>query len=170
MKSSFGRSFSVFAGILLVALTVLGGSFQMMVQEYLTQTSFQSLEQDAQIIADLATSCLDENSLSSREFLMNLDVAAKVSGSRLALGSSLRSAGRNRAASFLSSSHRFKSSINPDHRHRAPARERHSSTAAPAPSSAAADTSAMRPHAAPHRTEAVTMAVHINAIANALTS
>ena len=81
MKSSFGRSFSVFAGILLVALTVLGGSFQMMVQEYLTQTSFQSLEQDAQIIADLATSCLDENSLSSREFLMNLDVAAKVSGS-----------------------------------------------------------------------------------------
>ena len=35
MKSSFGRSFSVFAGILLVALTVLGGSFQMMVQDYL---------------------------------------------------------------------------------------------------------------------------------------
>ena len=26
MKSSFGRSFSVFAGILLVALTVLGGA------------------------------------------------------------------------------------------------------------------------------------------------
>ena len=38
MKSSFGRSFSVFAGILLVALTVLGGSFQMMVQNYLTET------------------------------------------------------------------------------------------------------------------------------------
>ena len=96
--------------------------------------------------------------------------AAKVSGSRLAPGSSRRSAGRNRAASFLSSSHCFKSSINPDHRHRAPARDRHSSTAAPAPSSAAADTSAMRPHAAAHRTEAVTMAVHINAIANVLTS
>ena len=80
MKSSFGRSFSVFAGILLVALTVLGGSFQMMVQNYLTETSFKSLEQDAQIIADLAA-CLDENSMSSREFLMNLDVASKVSGS-----------------------------------------------------------------------------------------
>ena len=44
MKSSFGRSFSVFAGILLVALTVLGGSFQMMVQNYLTETSFTRLE------------------------------------------------------------------------------------------------------------------------------
>ena len=49
MKSSFGRSFSVFAGILLVALTVLGGSFQMMVQDYLTETSFTRLEQDAAI-------------------------------------------------------------------------------------------------------------------------
>ena len=80
MKSSFGRSFSVFAGILLVALTVLGGSFQMMVQNYLTETSFTRLEQDAAIIQNLAA-CLDENSMSSREFLMNLDVAAKVSGS-----------------------------------------------------------------------------------------
>ena len=80
MKSSFGRSFSVFAGILLVALTVLGGSFQMMVQDYLTETSFTRLEQDAAIIQNLAA-CLDENSMSSREFLMNLDVAAKVSGS-----------------------------------------------------------------------------------------
>lgn len=80
MKSSFGRSFSVFAGILLVALTVLGGSFQMMVQNYLTETSFTRLEQDAAIIQNLAA-CLDENSMSSREFLMNLDVATKVSGS-----------------------------------------------------------------------------------------
>ena len=61
MKSSFGRSFSVFAGILLVALTVLGGSFQMMVQNYLTETSFTRLEQDAAIIQNLAA-CLDENS------------------------------------------------------------------------------------------------------------
>ena len=70
MKSSFGWSFSVFAGILLVALTVLGGSFQMMVQNYLTETSFTRLEQDAAIIQNLAA-CLDENSMSSREFLMN---------------------------------------------------------------------------------------------------
>ena len=81
MKSTFGRSFSVFAGILLVALTVLGGSFQMMVQDFLTDTTFDSLEQDAQIIADLAASYVEDDSLSGREFLMNLDIASKVSGS-----------------------------------------------------------------------------------------
>ena len=81
MKSSFGRSFSVFAGILLVALTVLGGSFQMMVQDYLMDTTFASLEQDAQIISDLAASYLEDSSLGGREFLMNLDIASKVSGS-----------------------------------------------------------------------------------------
>ena len=81
MKSTFGRSFSVFAGILLVALTVLGGSFQMMVQDFLTDTTFDSLEQDAQIIADLAASYMEDDSLSGREFLMNLDIASKVSGS-----------------------------------------------------------------------------------------
>lgn len=81
MKSTFGRSFSVFAGILLVALTVLGGSFQVMVQDFLTDTTFDSLEQDAQIIADLAASYIEDDSLSGREFLMNLDIASKVSGS-----------------------------------------------------------------------------------------
>ena len=81
MKSTFGRSFSVFAGILLVALTVLGGSFQVMVQDFLTETTFDSLEQDAQIIADLAASYMEDDSLSGREFLMNLDIASKVSGS-----------------------------------------------------------------------------------------
>ena len=81
MKSTFGRSFSVFAGILLVALTVLGGSFQVMVQDFLTDTTFDSLEQDAQIIADLAASYMEDDTLSGREFLMNLDIASKVSGS-----------------------------------------------------------------------------------------
>ncbi len=81
MKSSFGRSFSVFAGILLVALTVLGGSFQMMVQDYLMDTTFGQLEQDAELIGDLATSYLEDEDLGTREFLMNLDIASKVSGS-----------------------------------------------------------------------------------------
>ena len=80
MKSSFGRSFSVFAGILLVALTVLGGSFQMMVQDYLMDTTFGRLEQDAELIANLATSYLEDEDLGTREFLMNLDIASKVSG------------------------------------------------------------------------------------------
>ena len=54
MKSSFSRSFSVFAAILLVALTILGSSFQILVKNYLTDTTYATLEQDGQIISNLA--------------------------------------------------------------------------------------------------------------------
>ena len=81
MKSSFGRSFSVFAAILLVALTVLGGSFQILVKNYLTDTTYAALEQDGQIISNLAASYWADSSLSAREFMLNLDVASRVSGS-----------------------------------------------------------------------------------------
>ena len=81
MKSSFGRSFSVFAAILLVALTILGGSFQILVKNYLTDTTYAALEQDGQIISNLVASYWADTSLSSREFMLNLDVAAQVSGS-----------------------------------------------------------------------------------------
>ena len=81
MKSSFGRSFSVFAAILLVALTILGSSFQILVKNYLTDTTYATLEQDGQIISNLAASYWADSSLSTREFLLNLDVASQVSGS-----------------------------------------------------------------------------------------
>ena len=81
MKSSFSRSFSVFAAILLVALTILGSSFQILVKNYLTDTTYATLEQDGQIISNLAASYWADSSLSTREFLLNLDVASQVSGS-----------------------------------------------------------------------------------------
>ena len=79
MKSSFGRSFYVFAAILLVALTILGSSFQILVKNYLTDTTYATLEQDGQIISNLASSYWADSSLSTREFLLNLDVASQVS-------------------------------------------------------------------------------------------
>ena len=94
--------------------------------------------------------------------------AAMVSGSRLAPGSSRLSSGRNRAASFFSRPHCFSSSINPDHRHSTPAREIHSSTAALAPSRAAAETSAIFPPVIPHTTDAATITTQTTAIAIAL--
>lgn len=81
MKSSFSRSFSTSAVVLLLALTTLGASFQILVKQYLTDSTFSRLRQDAQIISDLASSYSVDGSLSSREFLLNLDIAAKVSGS-----------------------------------------------------------------------------------------
>ena len=60
MKTSFSRSFSTIASILLLSLFVLGASFQMLVKEYLTETTLSGLQQDAQVIADLAASPLIE--------------------------------------------------------------------------------------------------------------
>ena len=81
MKTSFSRSFSTIASILLLSLFVLGASFQMLVKEYLTETTVSGLQQDAQVIADLAASYSIDNKLSSRDFLLNLDVVARVSDS-----------------------------------------------------------------------------------------
>ena len=55
MKTSFSRNFSTAATILLLALTVLGASFQMLVKEFLTETTISGLKNDAAIIADLAS-------------------------------------------------------------------------------------------------------------------
>ena len=81
MKSSYSRNFSTIAAILLLALTALGASFQLLVKEYLTDSAVSGLQQDASIIANLASAYSFDGSLSSREFLLNLDIASQVSDS-----------------------------------------------------------------------------------------
>ncbi|MBQ8833313.1 MAG: HAMP domain-containing protein [Oscillospiraceae bacterium] len=81
MKTSFSRNFSTIAMILLLALTVLGTSFQVLVKEYLTDTTISGLKQDAQVIANLAAAYSAEGSLTNKDFLLNLDVAAQVTDS-----------------------------------------------------------------------------------------
>ena len=81
MKTTFSRNFSTAASILLLALFVLGASFQMLVKEYLTETTVSGLRSDAQILSNLAASYAIDGQLSSREFLLNLDVASQVSDS-----------------------------------------------------------------------------------------
>ena len=79
MKTSFSRNFATAATILLLSLLILGASFQMLVKDYLTETTVTGLKQDAQIIANLASSYSIDGSLTSREFLLNLDVASQIS-------------------------------------------------------------------------------------------
>ena len=81
MKSSFSRSFSTAATILLLALTVLGASFQLLVKDFLTKSTVSGLQQDADVIADLAAAYSVGGSLASREFLLNLDVASRLTDS-----------------------------------------------------------------------------------------
>ena len=79
MRSSFGRSFSAVAAVLLLALVMLGTSFQMLIKQYLTENAMSELKQDAQIVADLAAAYSVDGSSYNREFLLNLDVATQVS-------------------------------------------------------------------------------------------
>ena len=78
MKSSFTRSFTTAATILLLALTILGASFQYQVKEYLVGATVTSLEQDAQVIANLAAAYNVGGTLSNRELLLNLNVVSQV--------------------------------------------------------------------------------------------
>ena len=78
MKSSFSRTFTTAATILLLALTVLGAAFQLQVNNYFRDTTVASLQQDAEIIANLAAAYSVDGHLMSQEFLVNLDVTSRV--------------------------------------------------------------------------------------------
>jgi len=79
MKTTFSRTFFTAAIILLLALLVLGASFQMLIRDYMTESTVSNLSQDAQVIADLAAAYSVDGSLISRDFLLNLDIASQVS-------------------------------------------------------------------------------------------
>ena len=78
MKTTFSRNFFTAATILLLALTVLGASFQMQVNQYFNDATMSGLQQDASVIANLAGSYSAEGELVNPEFLLNLDVIAQV--------------------------------------------------------------------------------------------
>ena len=79
MKTSFSRNFSTTAAILLLSLLILFASFQILAKDYLTETTIADLQHDGRFIADLASSYSMDNALTSRDFLLNLDVASGIS-------------------------------------------------------------------------------------------
>ena len=83
MKSSFTRSFSTAAAILLITLTLLGASFQLQVNKYLKESTVSGLQQDANVIANLATAYSMNGALDNRDFLLNLDVVSRVTDADL---------------------------------------------------------------------------------------
>ena len=83
MKSSFSRSFSTAASILLIALTLLGASFQLQVNNFLKESTVSGLQQDAKVIADLAAAYSMNGRLDDRDFLLNLDVVSRVTDADL---------------------------------------------------------------------------------------
>ncbi len=78
MKTSFSRSFFTAATILLLALVLLGTSFQLQVNHYMEDSTVMGLQQDAAIISNLAAAYSVDGQLSSRDLLLNLDIVSQV--------------------------------------------------------------------------------------------
>ena len=79
MRSSFSRTFFPAALLLLIALLVVGTSFQFLVRNYLNQQALTGLENDGKAISSLASAYYTEGSLSRGEFLVNLSLASRIS-------------------------------------------------------------------------------------------
>ena len=85
MKTTFSRTLSTTVIILLMALILVGTSFQALVKDYLTKKTFSELEQNGNIISSLASAYHSDSMLDVREFMVNLDIAGQVSGADLAI-------------------------------------------------------------------------------------
>ena len=85
MKSSFGRSFYTGAMILLLSLTMLGASYQQLVKEYLTDTTFTRLERDAEAVSHLAASYVAGEDDPESNLRLNLNVVTSLSDSDIVI-------------------------------------------------------------------------------------
>ena len=79
MRSTFSRTFFSAAMVLLMAMLLIGTSFQALVREYLTDQAMEGLQNDGNAIAALASAYYTEGSLNHEDFLVNLSFVSQVS-------------------------------------------------------------------------------------------
>ncbi len=79
MRTTFSRTFFPAALLLLIALLLVGASFQILVRDFLEEQAYESLEKDGSAIASLASAYYTDGSLSGRDFFINLSIASQVS-------------------------------------------------------------------------------------------
>ena len=80
MRSYFSRIFIPGILLLLAALTMVGAFFQVLVREYLTETTLDDLKTNGRTVSRLASAYYIEDTLSGHDFLVNLNLTANVSG------------------------------------------------------------------------------------------
>ena len=81
MKTTSGRIFLTVTLILLLSLLSVGLLLRSLTEDNLTDHTFDRLQHDAQVVSGLAASFYTDGSLTTMDFLMNLDVASQVSQS-----------------------------------------------------------------------------------------
>ena len=79
MKTTFVRNFVTYAVILLSALLIVGFAFQIFTKQYLEDKVVENLKQDCSAVCQVAQAYADADSLQSKDFRVNLAVAARVS-------------------------------------------------------------------------------------------
>ena len=81
MRSTFSRTFFSAAMVLLMAMLLIGTSFQALVRNYLTEQAMEGLKNDGNAIAALASAYYTEGTLNHEDFLVNLSFVSQVSQS-----------------------------------------------------------------------------------------
>ena len=79
MRSTFSRTFFSAALVLLMAMLLIGTSFQALVREYLTDQAMEGLQSDGNAISALASAYYTEGTLNQEDFLVNLSFVSQVS-------------------------------------------------------------------------------------------
>ena len=80
MKTTFSRTFTAAAVVLLAATLLIGISFQMLVRDYLTKQTMSGLKNDGQCIAELVLAYGADSYMTGRDFHIALSTATRVSG------------------------------------------------------------------------------------------
>ena len=80
MKSVQSRTLFTATIIFLLSLLVLGAAMQFLVEDYLTDTTFQRLDQDSQVLTHLVSAYYGDETMDGSQFLINLDLTTQVSG------------------------------------------------------------------------------------------
>jgi len=79
MRSAFSRTFFSAAMVLLLAMLLIGTSFQALVRDFLTDQAMEGLKNDGNAIASLASAYYTDGSLTHEDFLVNLSFVSQVS-------------------------------------------------------------------------------------------
>ena len=79
MRSTFSRTFFSAAMVLLMAMLLIGTSFQALVRDFLTDQAMESLRNDGNAISALASAYYTEGTLNQEDFLVNLSFVSQVS-------------------------------------------------------------------------------------------
>lgn len=79
MKTTFSRTFFVYAMILLATFLLVGISFQILVRNFLTEQVYEDLKNDSSAVAQMTAAYYTDRNMDNTDFLVALSVAANVS-------------------------------------------------------------------------------------------